>query len=265
MTNIEKQLLCRVSGTAETMIRTLRRDYPRKSVLFCATDEAFRATVRRLAPDDIAGIVWEASAAVPRWPNHIPTEVVQLSINVPLVVHAQPTGSVIREVVSLASRAADLRVSLLGFNDLEYECRTLLSGSPQTSATQPILATIGPVVAGPRRHILTTAAIAAKRRISVRQFAEYLACSPGTLRRWVGSTGPETHRLIGFLTCVHVAWRRAVLDWTVKRTAAETGADAAALDHYVRRHCHCRLARLTEPRQFSDLLHAVRRLIGGSE
>lgn len=257
----DKKLLCRLSPSAETTVLALCRDYPRCTVVHYSTDEHFRAAIRQLAAEDVAGIIWEASAAVPRWPSHIPTEVIQLSIRVPVLVHAQSSGSVMRELVTLANRAADLRVSLVDFGDFEYECRTLLAGLPQTSATQPIMATIGPLVRGASTRILGTAAVASKRRISVSRLAAFLECTPGTLRRWVGSSGPEPHHLMGLLTGLHVAWRRAILDWSVKRTAAETGSAIAALDHYVRRHCRCRLADLTEPQQFSDLLQATRRVL----
>lgn len=257
----DKKLLCRLSSAAETVVLALRRDYTRSSVVLCPTDDAFRSAVRQLGSEAIAGVVWEASSAVPRWPDHIPSEVIQLSIGVPVLVHAQPSSSVMRELVTLATRAADLRMSLVGFGDFEHECRTLMACLPQSSATQPIVAAIGPSLPRAQTQVLATAAIASKRRISVRSFAAFLECTPGTIRRWVGSTGPEPHHLIGLLTSVHVAWRRAVLDWSVKRTAAETGSAVAALDHYVRRHCRCRLTDMTEPRHFSDLLRVAERVL----
>jgi len=257
----DKKLLCRLSPPAETVVLALRREYTRSSVMICPTDDAFRSAVRQLASENIAGVVWEASSALPRWPDHIPTEVTQLSTRIPILVHAQPSSSVMRELVTLATRAADLRVALVGFGDFEDECRTLMAGLPQTSATQPIVATIGPARRRAQTQVLATAAIASKRRISVGRFAAFLECTPGTLRRWVGSNGLEPHHLIGLLTSVHVAWRRAVLDWSLKRTAAETGSAIAALDHYVRRHCRCRLTDMTEPRHFSDLLRIAERVL----
>jgi hypothetical protein len=258
-----KKLLCRLSGAAETFVLA-SHDSPRSALVLCPTDAAFHRAVRRLAVEDIAGVVWEASSALPRWPDHIPADVTQLSTAVPILIHAQPSSSVVREIVTLATKAADLRVSLVGLGDFEYEWRTLAAGSPQTSATQPIVATIGPALQRPQTRAVAAAAIASKRRLSVREFATFLECTPGTLRRWLGSSGPEPHHLIGLLTSVHVAWRRGVLDWSVKRTAAETGSAIAALDHYVRRHCRRRLSELTEPGQFSDLLRAAARALAGN-
>jgi hypothetical protein len=243
------RLILRLSPQQE---RSARQLVSPAAAVFCSDD---REAINALRIGGISGIVWELSHQMPRLPNPVPEQVVEAAGRVPVNLHVEVTPAHIREVISLAQTACDLRVSFVGSRNLERALLGLLASPPERTAEQAIIVRIALNVEEFARDVVAVAAVASKRRTTVGQLSQLCGCSIGKLAYRLRRIGVATSDLLGWTVSLHAVWSRGVLEWPMKRTAYEAGfSTRAGIAHYVRRHTCVRLGKVTDPHQFQDLL-----------
>ncbi len=212
---------------------------------FCETQAEVLAA---LAEPGVSGLVWELSSKVPRLPEAIPAAIGVAAQRIPLLVRADYSSSNMREIVALASVAAQLRVSLCNFDDLADDLTGMIADPPETNAEQMIIKTVAPRLDALVRHIIVVAAIIGKRRTHVTDVAHLTGLNERTLEwRFRAVGGPTPTKVLGWMVALHTMWRLEVLGWSVKRAAdAAHFRDAAALSNYMYGHFGARPRRALE-------------------
>ena len=138
----------------------------------------------------------------------------------------------------------------------------MLAGDIPASACHVILRELEARVPERFRGIVVTAILAGTSRFSVRELAHRCDIGVRTLDWRLRSSPCSPRKLLGWIMCLHAAWRLDVLGWTLKRVAAEAGfSDSAAVSDLMQRLAHIRPGALAHRGGFWKLLDDFGRVV----
>jgi AraC-like DNA-binding protein len=219
-------------------------------VFFC-TDPQHVAAVSAQSP--LQGIVidWSRPGAI-----NLPTWFQTLGTDPPVVVLLPLTIATARDLLVLSRSGLDVRVLIKGYEDLAAEVRALRAARPEPCADATILRRIGGLVNPPALKVVVGAVVSGKKRLRVHDLAQRCGHVVRTMERVLsGAALPKAGHLLGWSTALHGLWRLEVLEWPIKRAAAEAGFHSVgAFSNYVRRHTGARPTHLLEAIGFRSLL-----------
>lgn len=231
---------------------------------FIAQDESTALAIIRRGHAD--RIVWEVSRCMLVREITLPEDLLAASRCTPTLLIIDASQRATRAVAEIAAHATHLQVALTSSGHLVAELTALTDERPSRHAEQAIVQRIPSGLSPGVRTVLVLAAIAAKRRLSVRQFAELCELSVGTLGyRLRGDSLPAAHSIVGMFLAAHTIWRLDVLGWTAKKAAIEAGFNSpASLTNHVRRHTGSPPGELARRMGFGGLAVRLQAVLRGS-
>ena len=222
-------------------------------VRFCASAEEI---VAGLQADDVAGVVLEIAAGGVR--RELPMVVAALvGRPVPLLLRLTLRDNLaIRGVLDCHRRLHSLRLSLRELDALDQDVGGLLSEAWSGRARLPILSRISPIVPRPATRIVTAAAAAGDRAISVRELATLCQLSVRSLQTQLCGLGILPPKpLLQWMLVLHAIWKISRLGWSPQDVAAGAGLKSAdVLSLRVARTTGMRLVELRRTMEFEELL-----------
>lgn len=225
------------------------------------------AALSAIRTGEVDRVAWEVSLSMPVLETSLPEEVVEAVCRIPVLLIVDASAQGIRAVAELATRVTHLQVALIGTDHLAGELTALASDRPSRGAEQAIVQRIPHGISQAARAVVVLAAIAAKRRLTVHDFAAICGLSVGAvayrLRR--GGLSPP-HSLTGLFLTLHTVWRLDVLGWTSKHAAIQGGFHSpAALANYIRRHTGRTPGELTSQLGFVRLASSMESLLSAAD
>jgi AraC-like DNA-binding protein len=211
---------------------------------------------------DVAAAVFELSSAIALSPTFL-QELSNLRLCIPVLIRATLTPSTARDVVTVASGPVRCHVSLIGHDNLAIEMQRIVDSISMPTAEQLIMTRIPKNSDGRARQAIVAAAIAARRRVKVNLVASICGYSSRGLDECMRRSGcPSPAAIIGWATSLHVAWRLAYVNPSVKSAAIATGfSGASALSNYMHRHVGVRPSRAQAVGGFWELLARFERAL----
>jgi hypothetical protein len=236
------RLLFRVSREAETTLRKAFRD----SVgIFCLTDAEL---LRRLGEGPTRGIVVQIDLETGET-GPVSKSLLHAIAGQSVLLHTALAPGSAQQIVTMAGRACDLRVSLDGFDELVRQTQMLLAKSAEPTAWQTIVDGVVPRIDSSIRDIVVAAAIRGERRLEVLSFANACRLPVRSLQARLSDSGSPTAReLLGWSLSLHACWRLEMLRWTPKQVANAAGFHGlAALGGFLERHVGTRPREMKTP------------------
>jgi len=229
------------------------------SVLLCLSDEeCYRAWSNRGAPrhchrccgvdlaiavaDPIVRVVVCELSRTTRSTGIAVGLIGKLDEHITLILRAELSPSIAREIIHLARTVRDVRVSLIGVDDLAMELQSFVAVEEQSHADAAIIRRIAHEMDNWRPEIFVAAAVAGRRRTQVVTLATMCAIPIRTLEWRLHAAGVlPARKPLGWMLSLHSVWRLDVLGWPLKRAAHAAGfSSSEGLGNYVSRHLGAR-------------------------
>jgi hypothetical protein len=214
-----------------------------------ATDEEL---IHFAEANDVSAVIWEFSREFPARLNPVPPEIIGLSKRVPLLLHVDLTASRARDLVGVVAKGAHVIIAVEDLGDLPHQLEALNRTLIECTAEQAIIRRFGPASPDFTVLIFVAAAIACRRRTTVAELSRLCKLSPDAVSYRLRATrGPHARDLVAGMMALHALWRCGVLDWPVKRAAAEAACSAKALRALVLRRTGVRIGHAVESHAFA--------------
>jgi hypothetical protein len=179
----------------------------------------------------------------------------------PLLVRADNRAATMRGILSLAKTAADLRVSLIGFDDFAQDLLRLIECVGDVPAYPAVFVAIEAGLPQPIEDLIAAALIVGRRRVRATTFARAVGLSLRNVElRLKNARGPTPHGLLSQALILEAAWSREILGLNSKVVAGRlgfTGPQAVAtFARFVSRQTGAGLRELRRPGTFISLVQA---------
>jgi hypothetical protein len=166
--------------------------------------------------------------------------------SLPVILRMSISPIEVREIVVAAEWLSRARVSLRGFDDIWCDLAQVLESDVEPTPEMKLIHLLPECQTVPVRSIAIASVLLGRRRTGLPALSRACGVASRTiewrLKRWRCGTAGE---LLGWSVALHALWRLDMLEWPLKRAAADADfADASTLSAYIKRHTGYRPAEI---------------------